>query len=388
MSSRGRITDSDRFSSDDRRCFKHAMPSRKRRKHETLIRTDPIDLTADESDESDQHREPDAKVGARSGANVTQIDDEDEDEIQFVEHRVRQAESPRRAAQAQPKTINDVLRDRNAASTVPKQLPPLVLALPAQVAQNTPCTLHFDVLPSELAASLFRAMLGESSKWQRNKWYLNDRQVESPHTTAFYSAEPGQDASHWYMGRKAYDENEGLHAFLPEMLQAREIIERIVNEELARKHRFPLEFDGSWSANVAAANCYRGATETVGAHADQLTYLGPYPTIASLSLGVQRTFRLRAVPSLQAPEAPPPRTYDVVLPHNSLCIMGAGCQEHFKHSIPPARSIDVFKLRRSDGTVETYVERINVRQSTRTSRLFLPKRQFFDPACACGRTLR
>lgn len=38
---------------------------------------------------------------------------------------------------------------------------------------------------------------------------------------------------------------------------------------------------------------YRGRNQSVGAHADQLTYLGPWPTIASISLGCQRVFRLR-----------------------------------------------------------------------------------------------
>lgn len=56
---------------------------------------------------------------------------------------------------------------------------------------------------------------------------------------------------------------------------------------------------------------------------------------------------------------PPIRTYDIELPHNSLCIMGAGTQEKFKHTIPPARSIDVFKLKNGD-KVETHIERINV----------------------------
>lgn len=110
-------------------------------------------------------------------------------------------------------------------------------------------------------------------------------------------------------------------------------------------------------------------SQTVGYHADQLTYLGPYPTIASLSLGTTRVFRLRGVQSLQDDAStPPPRTYDIELPHNSLCIMGAGCQEKYKHTIPPARSIDVFKLRNGD-VVETHIERINVGSSTLMSYL-------------------
>lgn len=40
--------------------------------------------------------------------------------------------------------------------------------------------------------------------------------------------------------------------------------------------------------------------------------------------------------------------------------MGAGCQEKYKHTIPPARSIDVFKVRNENGGVEAHIERINV----------------------------
>jgi alkylated DNA repair dioxygenase AlkB len=71
------------------------------------------------------------------------------------------------------------------------------------------------------------------------------------------------------------------------------IVERIVNEQIKQRKRFLLEWGGdsetdpgaNWRANVAASNCYEGSKESVGFHSDQMTYLGPYPTIASLSLG-------------------------------------------------------------------------------------------------------
>lgn len=79
--------------------------------------------------------------------------------------------------------------------------------------------------------------------------------------------------------------------FPPEMEEACKIVEKIVNEEMMKRKRYSLEWGGTpagdpmWRANVAASNCYRGSKESVGPHSDQLTYLGPYPTIASLSLG-------------------------------------------------------------------------------------------------------
>lgn len=80
------------------------------------------------------------------------------------------------------------------------------------------------------------------------------------------------------------------------MEEACEHVEAVVNDEMRKRVRFPLEWAGHapgeklWHANVAAANCYQGAKESVGFHSDQLTYLGPYPTIASLSLGKPRSF--------------------------------------------------------------------------------------------------
>lgn len=76
-------------------------------------------------------------------------------------------------------------------------------------------------------------------------------------------------------------------------------IERIVNNELKKRSPYPLEWTEpsgqlQWHANVAAANRYDGPKDSVGFHSDQLTYLGPYATIASLSLGeTLAMYRLR-----------------------------------------------------------------------------------------------
>ncbi|KXN90534.1 hypothetical protein AN958_04206 [Leucoagaricus sp. SymC.cos] len=255
-----------------------------------------------------------------------------------------------------------------------KSLPPLMLSNPSTVAEHTPCTMHLSVLPAELACQLFYTMIAESKQWQRNKWWLFDRVVESPHRTSFYarleearnlagekdSAEWQEAARFWYNGRMT----EPPKAFPPEMEQACKIIEGVVNEELKKRKRFPLEYGGNksddpgsikpiWKANVAASNCYEGAKESVGFHSDQLTYLGPYPTIASLSLGTTRVFRLREVIPTDEIDSRQARTFNIPLPHNSLTIMHASCQERFKHSIPPQSAIDIFRttITRSSATI-------------------------------------
>lgn len=110
------------------------------------------------------------------------------------------------------------------------------------------------------------------------------------------------------------------------MEEACQYIEQVVNTEMHNRSRFPLEWGGEaptppsgdgmefaaeserstlWRANVAASNCYEGTKEGVGFHSDALTYLGPYPTIASLSLGMHISAPvLSSLIRAQAPHGP------------------------------------------------------------------------------------
>lgn len=77
------------------------------------------------------------------------------------------------------------------------------------------------------------------------------------------------------------------------MEEACEYIEKVVNEAINQRPRYPLEWGGAegestdevpqWRPNVAAANCYRGAKEAVGYHSDQMTceiiFLRIYPSL-------------------------------------------------------------------------------------------------------------
>jgi hypothetical protein len=83
-------------------------------------------------------------------------------------------------------------------TSVPR-LPPLTLSNPSLVAQHTPCTHHLGILPAELACRLFYTMLSEARDWPRNKWWLVDRLVESPHRSSLYTRHPaeGKDEAAW-----------------------------------------------------------------------------------------------------------------------------------------------------------------------------------------------
>jgi len=86
------------------------------------------------------------------------------------------------------KNLLDVLRPPpSVATTNVPRLPPLTLSNPSLVAQHTPCTLHLGILPQELACRLFYALLHDARDWPRNKWWLVDRLVESPHRSSLYT---------------------------------------------------------------------------------------------------------------------------------------------------------------------------------------------------------
>jgi hypothetical protein len=86
-----------------------------------------------------------------------------------------------------PLDLMSILRQPLSNQKSIPRLPPLMLAKPALVAEHTPCTLHLSVLPPDLACSLFHTMVDASHEWKRNKWWLFDRVVESPHRTSFYA---------------------------------------------------------------------------------------------------------------------------------------------------------------------------------------------------------
>lgn len=190
-----------------------------------------------------------------------------------------------------------------------------------------------------------------------------------------------EEATYWYNGRPTAPPL----PFLPEMEEACTIVEKMVNEEISKRIRYRSEWAGPWRANVAASNCYTGSKETVGYHSDGLTYLGPCPTIASLSLGTTRKFRLREVIPQSEKDERSAQTFDIPVVHNSLIIMHASCQERFKHTIPPQSTIDTFHPpfpppNLDDEMADPTTSRINI-----TFRFYRPDFSASTiPRCHCG----
>ncbi|BFZ62458.1 hypothetical protein YB2330_003552 [Saitoella coloradoensis] len=215
---------------------------------------------------------------------------------------------------------------------------PLHVYLPDHLESLAPCTLHLNFLPADLAKRLTLRLLDESKTWKSNQFKLFDKTVSSPHTTCFY-VEDGKDlvsGGYSYNGKPIPD----VRMFPPELAEAKPYVTALVNKILSQRERMQYQVPaGEWEPNVAFTNLYAGAHQSVGAHADQLTYLGPHCVIASLSLGVEREFRIRkTTPGVKNADTAA-RALSVHLPHNSLLIMHPPMQETYKHAIHPARTL-------------------------------------------------
>lgn len=220
----------------------------------------------------------------------------------------------------------DSLTSLKPAKTTKTSADTVVLHNSEQVAHaGVYCSLHSNVLDSSTANQLAVTLMGESHLWRHRSFYLFDRKVTSGHSSALYTDDDNMvsgKVTTSYQGTKIPSEE--VFKFPPELSTARDIIEGIVRKTVPE-----------WASSVVLINKYADKSEKLDFHSDQLTYIGTKPLIAALSLGCTREFRLkdRSVP----PKRP---SYSIMVPHNSLLIMHGGCQEYFKHSIPPMKSVD------------------------------------------------
>ncbi|KAL8944866.1 MAG: hypothetical protein Q9216_000156 [Gyalolechia sp. 2 TL-2023] len=259
----------------------------------------------------------------------------------------------------------------------------LHLFTPEDIENHTPCSIIHNFLPAETAESLLNELLTEATTFERQTFKLFDNVVQSPHSACFYVDSPDerkrQQTEYLYNG-SYLTVRLALHVLsrAAKMRQVSEPVRAAVNQEIARRVRqhYPngtkLKYQSpdEWIPNAAFVNCYRGPSESVGYHCDQLTYLGPRAVIGSLSLGVAREFCVRKIVARDEPDAKTALAAEqdteradlegqiaLHLPHNSLLVMHAEMQEEWsvcstdycasvilsslrKHSIKPALVID------------------------------------------------
>lgn len=84
------------------------------------------------------------------------------------------------------------------------------------------------------------------------------------------------------------------------------------------------------SMNSVLCNLYRTGQDSMGWHADNEPELGPQPTIASVSLGGTRRFRIRRTDQ-------PVESIGIDLRHGDLLLMRGPSQKQWQHCVPKTR---------------------------------------------------
>jgi alkylated DNA repair dioxygenase AlkB len=164
-----------------------------------------------------------------------------------------------------------------------------------------------DFLPARLADRLLAALRAEI-RWSQHRVRLFGREHRSPRLSAWYG---DPDAVYRYSGQTLRPV-----PWTASLEVLRERVQRFCHQP----------FDG------VLLNLYRDGRDGMGWHSDDERELGAEPSIASVSLGAPRRFRLkhRTRPDVTA------RT--LVLEHGSLLWMRGATQQHWRHSIPKTRT--------------------------------------------------
>ncbi|KAL4975611.1 hypothetical protein BDW66DRAFT_166977 [Aspergillus desertorum] len=255
----------------------------------------------------------------------------------------------------------------------------LYLFSPEDVAAHTSCTIIHNFLPPEQANALLLELLDESRHFSRYQMQIFDRTVESPHSTCVYVSTAEEEAQHAndYTYGGTYHTN--IRQATPHLRAISKRVQEAVNGEIRKRIRdvYPggkkLKYQSpkEWMPNAAFVNCYDGPAESVGYHTDHLTYLGPRAVIGSISLGVQREFRVRRIVSDEeeaGARADAQGQISIALPHNSLLVMHAETQEEWKHAIAPAHTVSPHPLsgnRRINITYRWYRDSLHPRNIPR-----------------------
>ena len=159
-------------------------------------------------------------------------------------------------------------------------------------------------LDRDYADTVFARVL-DDTPWQREHLSLFGRTVMAPRLTAWYG---DAGTAYRYSGTTRLAE------------PWTEVIRGLATKVATALDR-PFDY--------VLVNRYRDGDDMLGWHADDERDLGTSPVIAAVSLGAERTFRIR------------PRhgggSIGQALGHGSLLVMWGASQRHYKHCVPRTR---------------------------------------------------
>lgn len=190
-------------------------------------------------------------------------------------------------------------------------------------------TFHRNFLPQEVANNILRHLLANKQHFKPKTFHLFENECVSNHRTGVFSSNDkflNHEVELVYNAEKMssiaqYNDDLRILQMLVEDKVESEILERGVTSPFQ-----PKTFNGDFSV----CNIFEDRTNNLDWHSDRLSYIGPLPLIASISLGATREFKLRRNHPVKQNPHP---IYSIPLPHNTLIIMHSGTQEEYKHCV-------------------------------------------------------
>lgn len=156
-------------------------------------------------------------------------------------------------------------------------------------------------IPADLAQNYFLNILNETP-WQQDTITVFNKTHLQPRLTALYG---NNGKSYSYSNIVMHP-----HSFTPLLMHLKNEVETI------SKHHF----------TTVLLNLYRNEKDSNGWHSDNEKELGTDPTIASLSFGETRIFKIKHKTKSEQ--------FTIPLESGSLFLMKTGSQPHYKHQLP------------------------------------------------------
>jgi alkylated DNA repair dioxygenase AlkB len=184
--------------------------------------------------------------------------------------------------------------------TSEKNNTPIKLALP-----DANITYYSSFFSPKESSEYFQILLNEI-EWQEDDIKVFGKTYKQPRLTALYGM---NNASYRYSGITMFPK--------PFNFILKEIKTKI--EEITE-----IKF------TTVLLNFYRDGSDSNGWHSDDEKELGENPVIVAISLGAERTFRLRH-------KKDKTQKKNLILQHGSLLIMKGETQHHWQHCIPKSK---------------------------------------------------
>lgn len=156
--------------------------------------------------------------------------------------------------------------------------------------------------PGDIAPHWFARLLAEIP-WERHRLRLFGREIDAPRLSCWIG---DAGAIYTYSGTRFEPRR-----WTPAGVELRERLVALCGEKY----------------NAALFNLYRDGRDSMGWHSDDEAELGPRPSIASLSFGAPRRFRLRH-------RRDPALRLDIDLEPGSLLLMAGDTQRNYRHDLP------------------------------------------------------